>query len=140
MRKRRYASPPEKLTDAESYFLQGPVKLVMETCYKAHADNGKTVQGKIEAEGYYNETNYITAFNEQGMRVSETCYGATDYKQSLFDAAGRETESETSYNGKTNNKTQNITCCIKQLNWKTKLVMKNSAANLEWQKHVAIIY
>ncbi len=98
MRKRRYAKPNEKLTDAESYFLKGPVKLVMETCYKAHLNDGIVEQGKIEAEGFYNETNYITEFSEQGMRVSEVSYGAGSYRLQRFNAAGQETESETFYN------------------------------------------
>jgi hypothetical protein len=74
----------KKKTDAETLFLKGPVKQVMETAYKAHHVAGITVQGKIEPSYSFYRFNAVTFFNEIGFKTSEWLYGNDERVENLF--------------------------------------------------------
>lgn len=99
MRKRRYNINGAKYTDAEQYYLSGPVKQVMETVYKAHWNEGKVIQGKIEGDSPVSETNYITTFNQKGTKILSQQYGIGRHQVDTYDDQGRKVLAETYYNG-----------------------------------------
>ncbi len=105
MRKKRFAKANEKLTDVELELLNGPVKQVMHTSYHAFNKGEVVEQGKMESDSSGSETNYIITFNRQGRRIQEVGYGTNDYRITLYNEHGLQTESEWHFKGKLHSKT-----------------------------------
>lgn len=100
MRKTRYPAPGEKLTKAETYFLTGPVKQLMEIVYQAHFDRGIVVQGKLEAESAYSDTNFIATFDQHGGYIKLQKYGANDCEEEFYNEKGLQVQTVKYQNGK----------------------------------------
>src|SRR5687768_8860022 len=75
--------PLNKKPDTYLLRLKGPVKQLMETCYKAHQVAGIVVQGKIEVPYSFYRFNSITSFNDKGYKIKELLYD-TDKSQENF--------------------------------------------------------
>jgi len=89
-----------KKTDLEHAKLLGPVKQVMETCYKAHLRGGDVIQGKIESDLAHSSKNNIKTYNENGAKIHEQLFGSDDMYINTFNEEGHQTESIHYRNGK----------------------------------------
>ena len=67
---------PNNKTEVQTAGLTGPVKSVMQICYRAHLKEGEVVPGKIEV-GSYPHRNFIAAYDEQGAKTSEQRFQAS---------------------------------------------------------------
>src|SRR5688572_26729217 len=105
MRKKRYNLNGATYTDAERYYLEGPVKQVMQTAYKAHWSEGKIIQGKIEADSSGNETNFIMTFSPKGTEILDELYGLGNHQIKTSNEQGQQIMSETYYKGQLYSKT-----------------------------------
>src|SRR4051812_13908739 len=76
-------------TDVEKTLLKGPVKQVMEICYKAHQVAGIVVQGKLEVSDF----NSIHTFDEKGFKIRGQIFNSYELTDSIFNDRHQPTES-----------------------------------------------
>ncbi len=94
MRKRMYNTNGATYSDAEQFYLSGPVKQVMQTAYRAHWNEGKVIQGKLEGDSSASETNYIITFNQKGAKILDQKYGSADSRIDTYNDKGQHITSE----------------------------------------------
>jgi ATPase family associated with various cellular activities (AAA) len=91
---------PAKKTAREEEKLNGKVKQVMLTTYKASQKDGQVIQGKMNLTGAHEEMNYIITFNEKGDKLFLQEFGDFFNGEETFDEYGHSIKKLQYHNGK----------------------------------------
>jgi len=59
----------EKQSEAQAAGLQGPIKQVMQVCYRGHRKDGEVVAGKVEISSHP-QKNFIDTYTKEGTRTA----------------------------------------------------------------------
>jgi len=78
---------------AEAEGFKGPVRQVMQACYKAHYSRGAVIQGKLETGYSFSSKNWIFTFDEKGAKTHAQLFASDGSHSKKFDDEGREIES-----------------------------------------------
>ncbi|MBK5286449.1 MAG: ATP-binding protein [Bacteroidia bacterium] len=92
VRKMKIETSEIKPADSEKDGLKGPVKQVMQTCYKAHRAGGIIAQGKIEVEHSLRPKNFFTLYNDKGTKIKKQVFSKGDCTTKLFNDKGQHVE------------------------------------------------